>query len=207
MSRPQKLLLATNNPGKVGELRTLLADLAGIQFFTPSELDLSLSPKETGATYEENAAIKAIAFAKAGALPALADDSGLEVETLSGAPGLHSARYAPQPNATDADRRAYLLSQLAGKPQPWPAKFVSVVCLALPSGETYFARGECRGQISPQERGTGGFGYDAIFLVDGLSRTMAELSMAEKNELSHRARAILAAKDLIRRQLGLVASL
>jgi XTP/dITP diphosphohydrolase len=203
MTNPKILLLGTNNPGKVGELRALLADLAGIQLLTPAELDLPLNPPETGSNYEENAAIKAQAFAQASGLPSLADDSGLEVAALGGAPGLYSARFSPKPGATDADRRDYLLSQLAGKPTPWPAIFVSVICLAFPNGVTHFARGECKGQIISPERGSGGFGYDPIFQIDGKERTMAELSMAEKNQLSHRARAILAAKDMIRNELGL----
>jgi XTP/dITP diphosphohydrolase len=201
MANPQKLLLATNNPGKVGELRSLLGDLAGIELVTPKNLGIDLDPVEDGKTYAENAAIKALAFVQASGLPALADDSGLQVEALGGGPGLHSARFAPQPNATDADRRAYLLSQLAGKPQPWPAKFVSTICLALPNGQTFFANGECVGHISPVERGEGGFGYDRIFLMEGRQQTMAELTLAEKNQLSHRARAILAVKDVLRREL------
>jgi XTP/dITP diphosphohydrolase len=204
MFGPRKLLLGTNNPGKVGELRALLADLAGIELCTPAELGLALEPPERGATYAENAAAKAVAFAAAAGLPALADDSGLEVVALGGAPGLHSARYAPQPGATDADRRSYLLRQLAAHPQPWPAAFHSSVCLAQPNGDTFFASGVCRGEIIPEERGSGGFGYDRIFLVEGLARTMAELSMAEKNELSHRARAMAAAKPAVRGAFGLL---
>jgi XTP/dITP diphosphohydrolase len=203
MFGPRKLLLGTNNPGKVGELRALLADLAGIELCTPAELGLALEPPEVGATYAENAAAKARAFAAAAGLPALADDSGLEVEALGGAPGLHSARYAPQPGATDADRRAYLLQQLAAHAQPWLAAFHSTVCVALPAGEASFASGVCRGEIVPQERGSGGFGYDRLFLVEGLGRTMAELTMAEKNELSHRARAIAAIKPALSRAFSL----
>jgi XTP/dITP diphosphohydrolase len=187
----------------VGELRALLADLAGIELCTPAELGLALEPPEVGATYAENAAAKARAFAAAAGLPALADDSGLEVEALGGAPGLHSARYAPQPGATDADRRAYLLQQLAAHAQPWLAAFHSTVCVALPAGEASFASGVCRGEIVPQERGSGGFGYDRLFLVEGLGRTMAELTMAEKNELSHRARAIAAIKPALSRAFSL----
>jgi XTP/dITP diphosphohydrolase len=201
VSDPQKLLLATNNPGKVGELQALMADLAGIRLITLDELGIDLEPPETASTYMDNAASKAVAFAAASGLPSLADDSGLEVAALGGAPGVHSARYAPQPGATDADRRAYLLSQLSGKPQPWPARFVSTICLALPNGQTFFANGECRGHIVSKERGSGGFGYDAIFEVEGLGRTMAELTMAEKNQLSHRARAVAQAKQILRREL------
>ncbi|MCW5874094.1 MAG: RdgB/HAM1 family non-canonical purine NTP pyrophosphatase [Anaerolineales bacterium] len=189
-----RLLIATNNAGKVRELRALLAPLPALTLCTPAELNLALDPPETGNTYAENAAIKAQAFAQAAGLPALADDSGLEVAALGGAPGVHSARYSPQPGATDADRRQYLLAQLAalGQPQPWPGRFVSTVCLALPDGQTYFAEGECRGEITAQERGSGGFGYDPIFIVEDTGCTMAELSFDDKNRLSHRARAVQA---------------
>ena len=193
-----KLLIATQNPGKVEEMHSLLADLEEVQLLTPRELGLDLEVAETGATYAENAALKARAFAQASGLPALADDSGLEVEALDGAPGLYSARYAPQPDADDADRRAYLLGQLAGKDRPWPARFHSTVCLATPEEGLYYAEGQCRGEIIPEERGEGGFGYDPIFLAEGWGRTMAELSMEEKNQLSHRARAIKAAKRQIK---------
>jgi XTP/dITP diphosphohydrolase len=197
-----KLLIATTNAGKIHELHSLLGDLKSVELVNPADLGLDLHVKEDGADYKANAALKAHAFAAASGLPALADDSGLEVDALGGAPGLYSARYSPKTNATDADRRAYLLSQLAGKPQPWPARFVSAICIALPDGTAYFAEGTCTGQIVPQERGSGGFGYDAIFEVENQQRTMAELSMAEKNQLSHRARAILAAKEILRDQLG-----
>ena len=190
-----ELLIATQNPGKVEELQYLLDDLAGFHLRTPGELGLSFKVEETGDSYAANATLKAEAYAQASGLPALADDSGLEVEALGGAPGLFSARYAPQPQADDADRRAYLLQQLEGKARPWRALFRSVVCVALPDGRSLLAEGECRGEIIPEERGAGGFGYDAIFLVEGMGRTMAELSMAEKNRLSHRARAIAGLKE------------
>jgi XTP/dITP diphosphohydrolase len=119
------------------------------------------------------------------------------VETLGGKPGLHSARFSGKPGATDADRRAYLLDKLKGHPRPWPAAFRSTVVIATPDGQIFTLDGECRGEIIPEERGSNGFGYDPIFLVEGLGRTMAELSMEEKNRLSHRARAILAAKPVL----------
>jgi len=187
-----KLLIATNNPGKVLEFQALLGGLPQLELCTPGQLGLALDPPETGSTYMENAAIKALAFAQASGLPALADDSGLEVAALAGAPGLHSARYSPKPGATDADRRAYLLEQLRPLPQPWPARFCATVCLAWPDGRTAFAEGECVGEITPTERGDGGFGYDAIFVVAGTGLTMAELSFEHKNQLSHRARAVQA---------------
>ena len=195
-----RLLLATSNPGKLLELRSLLAGLP-LEIATPAELCLNLQVPETGATYAENAALKARAFAAASGLPSLADDSGLEVEALGGAPGLHSARFVPQPGASDADRRTRLLQALANHPQPWLATFRSAICLALPNGETYFTEGICTGEIIPEERGTGGFGYDPIFLLAGLGRTMAELSLEEKNQVSHRARAIGKIKQILKEQL------
>jgi XTP/dITP diphosphohydrolase len=198
----RKLLIATANPGKVDEIRALLSHMPGIELMTPPDVGVDIDVAEIGSSYAENAVLKAVAFARASGLPSLADDSGLEVEALGGAPGMYSARYAPQANANDADRRAYLLEQLAGKARPWAAVFRSTVCIAIPDGATYFAEGECPGEIIPEERGRGGFGYDPIFLVADLGRTMAELSMAEKNELSHRARAILAAKAQLRQLLA-----
>lgn len=197
-----RLLIATNNPGKVQEFTALLADLAQFELCTPAQLGLALDPPETGLTYTENAAIKALAFAQAAQLPALADDSGLEVAALAGAPGLHSARYSPKPGASDADRRAHLLEQLAAQPAPppWPARFYAAVCLALPDGRTFFAEGECAGEITTQERGSGGFGYDALFVVAGTGLTMAQLHFEDKNQISHRARAVQA----IRAQLSLI---
>jgi XTP/dITP diphosphohydrolase len=127
----------------------------------------------------------------------MSDDSGLEVEVLSGAPGIFSARYAPRLGATDADRRAYLLQQLSSYPRPWTARFHCTVALASPDGAVHFSEGICQGEIIPQERGMNGFGYDPIFLIPELGRTMAELDMKEKNRLSHRAQAVLAIKPVI----------
>ena len=157
---------------------------------TPAELEIILHVKEDGRTYAENAASKALAFARRADLLALADDSGLEVDALDGAPGLYSARFSPQPEADDADRRSYLLSQLHGHSRPWCAKFHCTVAIATPEGDLYFTEGDCPGEIIPQERGLGGFGYDPIFLIPETGLTMAELSMAEKNRLSHRSRAV-----------------
>jgi XTP/dITP diphosphohydrolase len=185
----KKLLLATNNAGKIKELRALLQGMKA-EILTPNELGLELDVMESGDTYLENAAKKAIVFAKASGMLSLADDSGLEVAALDGAPGIYSARYSPKKGASDKDRREYLLEQLQSKPRPWMARFHCTVVLASPSGETQSSDGDCRGEIIPRERGIGGFGYDPIFLVNGMGRTMAELSMAEKNRLSHRARAI-----------------
>jgi XTP/dITP diphosphohydrolase len=191
-----KLLLASNNSGKLREILALLEDLP-LELVTPRQAGLLLDVAEDGSTYAENAARKALAFSRAGGMLTLADDSGLEVEALHGEPGLHSARYLRKPGATDADRRAFLLQKLKGLPRPWQARFRCTVALADPSGEIQFAEGACSGEIIPEERGQDGFGYDPIFLLPDLGRTMAELSLEEKNRLSHRARAIIAARQLL----------
>ena len=191
-----KLLLATNNRGKVEELRALLHDLP-VELVTPLDINLELDVLEDGSTYAENAGKKALAFAQASGLVSLADDSGLEVEALGGAPGLYSARYLSKPGATDADRRAYLLKNLGDKPRPWPARFRATVAIAVPGQRVQLAEGDCRGEIIPEERGTGGFGYDPIFFIPELGRTMAELGMEEKNRVSHRARAVMNARPFL----------
>lgn len=185
----QKLLIATGNKGKVKEIRALL-DRLEVELVAPKDLGLEIDVVEDGATYEENAAKKARAYSQASGLVALADDSGLEVDALGGEPGLYSARYSGQPGATDADRRAFLLEKLAGKPRPWTAHFHATVAVGTPDGLVQFAAGDCHGEIIPEERGDGGFGYDPIFFIPGMNRTMAELSMDEKNRLSHRALAV-----------------
>lgn len=198
----KKLLLATNNPGKVEEMSALLAR-PGLTLVTPAEIGLDLSVSEDGRNYEENATLKAFAFAKASGLISLADDSGLEVDILNGLPGLHSHRFAPWPNASDADRRKYLLEKLHGKPRPWLAHFHATVVLVAPDGRIGVSSGECQGEIIPQELGTNGFGYDPIFLIPTYGRTMAELDLNEKNLISHRACAIRNAESIIIEMLGL----
>ena len=191
-----RLLIATANTGKLHEIQSLLAGL-DLEVLLPASIGLQLEVVEDGDTYRENAAKKALAYARASGLLSLADDSGLEVDTLNGQPGLHSARFSPLPGATDADRRSYLLQRLSGKPRPWLAHFHCTAALANAQGEIWFAEGDCPGEILPVERGSNGFGYDPLFLVSEHGKTMAELSMEEKNRLSHRARAILAARPLI----------
>jgi XTP/dITP diphosphohydrolase len=198
----KKLLIATGNKGKLDELRALLDEvgLAGnpaVELLIPAMLNLDLEVEESGSTYNENASFKAVAFARASGLLTLADDSGLEVDALGGLPGIRSARFSPLPRATDADRRKYLLERLQGHPRPWSAHFHCTVALATPDGEVRFAQGDCPGEIIPQERGDNGFGYDPIFLLSGMELTMAELTMAQKNQLSHRARAIWAARPFL----------
>jgi XTP/dITP diphosphohydrolase len=199
----KKLLIATNNKGKVEEIQDLLKDLAVI-LVTPNELGIHLHVEEDGNTYAENAERKALAFTRASGLISLADDSGLEVDALDGAPGLYSNRYLSKPNATDGDRRAFLLKNLKDRPRPWLATFHAAIAIAIPNDPAVqFASGECRGEILSAERGTGGFGYDPIFFIPEANRTMAELSLEEKNRLSHRARAILNARPILKSALGL----
>jgi XTP/dITP diphosphohydrolase len=196
-----RLLLATNNKGKVAEMKSLLDGL-GITLLTPFELGLALEIPEDGQTYAENASKKAAAFSQASGMIALSDDSGLEVDALGGQPGLHSHRFNPRSDATDADRRKYLLKRLQGSPRPWTARFRATVAVALPSGEVRLATGQCEGEIIPEELGSNGFGYDPIFFIPELGRTMAELEMDEKNRLSHRARAVKNAIPILEELFG-----
>jgi XTP/dITP diphosphohydrolase len=193
-----KLLIATNNKGKVKELRDLLKD-TGLELITPADINLDLEVEEDGKTYAENASKKAASFAHASGLISLADDSGLEVDALDGAPGLYSARYHPKPGANDADRRVYMLENLKGKPRPWTAHFHATIAVAIPEQYIHIVEGNCYGEIIPEERGTGGFGYDPIFLLTELNKTMAELEMKEKNRLSHRARAVINAIPILKK--------
>lgn len=185
----RQLLLATLNKGKILELQALLESIKA-EILTPQDIGLVMQVEERGKTYAENAAAKAKAFAVESGLLSLADDSGLEVDALGGAPGIFSARYAPKPGATDADRRAHLLGHLEPLPRPWSARFTCTAALASPEGEIHFTNGICKGMIIPQERGEHGFGYDPIFLIPDLDRTMAELEMDEKNQISHRSQAV-----------------
>jgi XTP/dITP diphosphohydrolase len=184
-----KLLLATNNLGKLKELMSLLDGL-NMELLSPADLNRHIKVKERGITYLENAVLKAAIFAQASQTWVLADDSGLEVDALDGAPGLYSARYAPQPGANDKDRRRYLVQNLESYPRPWKAAFHSVVALVGPEGSPIVTRGTCRGEIIPEGRGMSGFGYDRIFQLEGSDKTMAELRAEQKNKVSHRARAI-----------------
>ena len=185
---PKTILIASNNKGKQAEILALLKN-ENLILRTPQDLSISLDVNEIGNTYGENARIKAIAFRDVSGLPALADDSGLEVDALNGAPGLFSARFLRKPGASDADRRALLISKLKNKSRPWKAQFVCTMALTLPDGSIHFSNGICAGEIIAEERGENGFGYDPIFLCEGTNRTMAELGMPKKNRISHRAKA------------------
>jgi XTP/dITP diphosphohydrolase len=180
LDKRRRLVIASGNAGKLREYRELLADTGFELVAFDSEVE------EVGETYAENARLKAETACSRSDLPALGDDSGVEVEALGGYPGLRSARLGP----TQEERTAELLKQLEGKPRPWSARFVCVIALAVPEHPTQFFEGECRGEIVPEWRGRAGFGYDPIFLVPGTGKTFGEMPPEEKQLYSHRARAV-----------------
>ena len=190
-----RVVLATSNPGKVAELARAFPEWALEGMAAHPRM---LLPPETGDTFEANATLKALAASEATGLPALADDSGLCVDALGGAPGVRSARFAGE-EAHDAANRAALLRGLEGVDAARRgAHFVCVLALASPAGDVQLARGECPGVILAAERGSGGFGYDSLFVPDGHARTFAEMSVEEKETLSHRGRAIAVARKAFR---------
>jgi len=192
-----RLLLASNNRGKVAEYRRLLAGIP-YQLVTPSELELDFSVAESGKSFEENAILKATAYAAASGLLTIADDSGLEVDALGGEPGVLSARYAGA-NASDSQRNEYLLSRLKHVPmERRQARFRCVIALASPKGLIGTVSGECEGLIALEPKGEYGFGYDPVFYLPQMGKTMAELPLKEKNKLSHRARAAAKLKTLLK---------
>ena len=192
----QTLLIATHNQGKLREYRALLADLP-LKVVNLDEAGVDFDVDETGTTFAENALLKARAYAAATGLLTWADDSGLEVDALDGAPGVYSARYAG-PDATDEDRYRKLLHTLAAQPDaPRTARFRCVVALVTPDGAAYTTDGVCPGVIIDAPRGSHGFGYDPVFLLPDLGQTMAELPPETKNRISHRGRAAAAAKTVL----------
>lgn len=184
-----KFLIATNNAHKLEEIRRILAPYS-IEAMSLKETGITSDPEETGSTFEENARIKAVAAMKASGMPAVADDTGLMVDALNGAPGVYSARYAGE-NATDRDRVNKLLYEMRDVPEgKRTARFVCVVCCAFPDGKIISVRGECEGSIAFEPQGTGGFGYDPIFIEKTTGRSFASLAGEEKNRLSHRGKAL-----------------
>ncbi len=190
----KQIVAATNNPGKLAEFRAILAPL-GIDVISMKEAGIHSEPEETGTTFEENARIKAQAASQAAGMPALADDSGLCVDALDGAPGIHTARFGGA--ISQAEKNALLLSRMTGIPkEKRTARFVSAVCLAEPSGRCTEAMGVCEGFLLTEPDGTGGFGYDPIF-ADLQGRSFGTLPAAEKNRISHRARALTVLADKV----------
>ncbi len=187
-SNLEKVLLATNNKGKARELSSLIGGEAW-EFTTPAREGINLEVEETGNTFEQNAILKATAFAHASNLIALADDSGLEVDALDGAPGVFSARYAG-PQASDKERNDYLISRLDGVPwEKRQARFRCVIAIVSNDDEPVLCNGECTGIIAFEPQGDNGFGYDPIFWLPEFGKTMAELPLEKKNEISHRGKA------------------
>jgi XTP/dITP diphosphohydrolase len=195
------LLLATNNAGKVAELRRLL-DGCGWDLVTPADLGLDLHVREDGATYDANARAKALSFAEASGLVTLADDSGIEIQAMGGEPGVQSARFLGAA-ASYPERFAEIHRRLAALPRDqWLARFVCVIAIADPTTSAVrTAEGEVRGMIANEPRGEGGFGYDPIFWVPQYSCTMAELPERQKDIISHRGRAAAQARQILRELL------
>lgn len=198
----KKLLIGTNNSGKLSEYRKLLADIP-VELTSPAAEGIDVDVQETGTTFEENAVLKARTFARASGLPTLADDSGLEVMALDGQPGIHSSRYAG-PDASDADRYHKLLENLMDV--PWgrrQARFRCVIAIATPEGTIKTVEGRLTGRIAFEPRGQHGFGYDPVFYLPSYEKTMAELPEETKNQISHRAAAARKAIPVLQRTLDL----
>ena len=187
-----KLVLATQNPKKLKEMNEILSHL-GVEIVSEAELGVRIEVEETGETFTDNARLKATAVMQATGLPAVADDSGLMVDALNGEPGVYSARYGGPDCISDSDRIDYLLKKLENVPEgKRTAKFVSVITLVTPDGREIVARGECPGHILFERHGNGGFGYDPVFFAEDAGCTFAELAPEQKNQVSHRARALRA---------------
>lgn len=190
------MILASNNKKKLQEMRAILEDL-GIELVMQRDYGIDLEVEETGETFEENAYLKASAITKLTGLPAVADDSGLVVEALGGAPGVYSARYGGEACQNDGERLALVLKNMEGQ-EDRRAKFVSAIACTLPDGRVLRARGEICGLLTAAPQGEGGFGYDPIFYVPERGKTMAQMPAAEKNSISHRGRALAAFKELLK---------
>ncbi len=200
MTGGRRLVLASTNPHKIAEFRALLAG-APFELLSPADLGVTVQVEETGDTFDENAILKALAYAEATGLLALADDSGLEIDALGGAPGVHSARWAGV-DTTYEERFQLLEQRLAGIPdEQRTARYRCAIALAEPAPRGLYAvvSGTLEGRIARTPRGTEGFGYDPIFSLPERGKTVGELTAAEKNSISHRARAAAAAQPLLAR--------
>ena len=199
--QPGRLLIATHNPGKLGELTWLLGDVP-FDLVSLADVGIHHQVDETGETFEQNAALKAETYARLSGLPTLADDSGLEVDALDGEPGVRSSRYAGD-NANDADRIAFLLRKLANIPAgDRSARFRCVIAVAWPRGPLELHSGACEGTIIEAPRGSNGFGYDPVFFVPAMGKTMAELTAAQKNRVSHRGLAARKASAALKQRFA-----
>lgn len=191
-----KIVFATTNAGKIKEIKEILADF-DVEVASMKEMNITADIEENGATFEENSLIKARAVSKLTGLPALADDSGLEVDYLNGEPGIYSARYLGRD--TDYDyKNNYIIKKLKdAKDEERSARFVCVISLVLPDGREFVKKGVMEGRIGYEIKGENGFGYDPIFYLPGYGKTSAEISAEEKNKISHRGKALSAMKELI----------
>lgn len=194
----EKVILASRNKGKLEEIKAILEQF-GMETVSRDDAGIpTFEVEETGSTFEENSLLKAQAIMDVAHTITIADDSGLEVDALSGAPGIYSARYAGE-NCTFEDNNRKLLQELSGVPEEQRgAAFVSVITMLFPNGEKLVARGECRGKILTELRGEEGFGYDPLFMPEGENRSFAEMTSAEKNRISHRAKSLQILEDMIR---------
>ena len=193
-----KMVLASQNRGKLAEMQALLAQF-GVEVVMQSELGVQVDVEETGSTFEANSLLKAQAVMEATGLPAIADDSGLCVDALQGAPGVYTARYGGE-GLTDRQRYQLLLENMRGL-MPRTCRFVSVVTCVFPNGDFLSARGECEGTVAFAPMGTEGFGYDPIFFLPKLKKTFAQLTPEEKNAISHRGKAMAAFAEKLQRYL------
>lgn len=195
-----KIVLASNNAHKLQELRAILTTL-GMEVVSQREMGIAVEPNENGVTFEENSYIKAKTIMDCCGLPTIADDSGLVVDALDGEPGVYSARFGGERCKTDSDRLEYLLKRMQQIPDGRrTAKFVSVITMLTPDGKKIVARGECPGTILHEPRGENGFGYDPVFYVAEAGCTFAQLAAEQKNQISHRARALAAFAQQIRKE-------
>ena len=186
-----KMVLASKNQKKMKEMNEILSGM-GVEVCLQSDVGIDIDVEETGTTFEENSLLKAKAVMEASGLPAIADDSGLCVDCLNGAPGVYSARYGGE-GLSDPERYRMLLDNMRGQ-MTRTAKFVSVITCCFPNGDVLSARGECPGTIAYAPMGEGGFGYDPVFFVPELKKTFAQLTAGEKNAISHRGKALEAFK-------------
>ncbi|RMG57464.1 MAG: RdgB/HAM1 family non-canonical purine NTP pyrophosphatase [Deltaproteobacteria bacterium] len=188
MTRVREILVATANEGKIREIEKIVEEMGGVRLLSLKNFPGLTPPEETGESFEENARIKALYYSSRAGVPAVAEDSGLVVDALDGAPGIYSSRFAG-PQASDDENIDKLLEELSGKTRPWKARFVCVAVCADGGEIVATAEGILEGEIIPERRGTGGFGYDPVFFLPDEGRAAAELTLEEKNRISHRRKA------------------
>ena len=192
-----KLVIATNNRNKIREIKDKFADISGLELVPLNDFPDPPEVIEDGSSFRENAYKKASEIASYTGSPSMADDSGLAVDALQGRPGIYSARYGGE-SANDAERNRMILEEMRGIPiERRGARFICVIAIVFPDGRSFFAEGSCEGVIAETMKGSHGFGYDPIFYLPGHGRTMAELPLNEKNRISHRAKALDAAREIL----------